>query len=253
MRVLEANGATIQIPDRCECGETCSDERAAEHVIDWNKGGKKCSICGELIRVIAFTMKHYHKDSEEASRWSSADWAKYEEYWSWTHSDLYGRANVEVHVHCAREAMPYGNFEKIVYSMDRPEVISDEEMPKEISRGPCLMCGEVPTEADVRRVAARVFNFLGPCVYCGERIKLKRLTLFHGSLCGKHTGHWHFEDYEKEPILSWHGYRFDTKEHTHLEFSGHLPCAVKAMPHLEWWDINKEWFQKMAQESVVPT
>ena len=242
MRTIKANGAAIQIPDRCECGETCSDEVAADHVHEWNRSGRKCAFCGELIRVVSFTMKHYHKDGNEPSRWSSADWAEYEEHWTWLDSALWGRVNIDAHVSCARKAMPFADFEKIVYSCDRPETISDEEMPKQISRGPCLMCGVVPTDEDVRRVAARVFNFLGPCVYCGERIKVKSLTLFHGSLTGEHTGRWHFVDYEKEPTLYWAGYRFDVKEHTRLEFVGHLTCARKAMPYMEWLEVNKEWW-----------
>lgn len=243
MRTIEANGARIGIPDRCDCGATCSDEIAADHVNDWNKSGRKCAFCGDLIRVVSFTMKHYHKGKpDEKDTWSSADCAEYEEHWTWLESQLWGRVNIDAHVSCAKWFMPHADFEKIVYGFERPKTISDAEMPKEISRGPCLMCGVVPTDEDVRRVAARVFSFRGPCVYCGKRIRLRSLTLFHGSLAGEHTGNWHFEDYETDPTLSWAGYRFDTKEHQRLEFVGHLTCAVKAMPHAQWIEVNQAFW-----------
>jgi hypothetical protein len=250
MRTIEANGAKITIPGRCDCGETCSDEVAADHVHDWNKSGRKCAFCGEIIRVISFTMKHYHKLGNEAARWSSDSWPGYEDHWEWLDSGLHGRVNIRVHVSCAKDAMPYANFERFTYSSDRPEVIADNEMPKEISRGPCLMCGIVPSDEDVRQVAARVFNFFGPCVYCGKRIKLRSLTLFHGSLTGEHTGRWHFEDYDREPTLSFSGYRFDVKEYTRLEFVGHLMCATKAMPHAEWLEVNKAFWNEEVRIKV---
>ncbi len=242
MRTIETNGARVKIPDRCDCGASCSDKIAVDHVHDWNRSGRKCAFCGDLIRVASFTMKHYHKQGDEAARWSSANWAEYEPHWSWLDSGLYGRVNIEAHVSCAKKAMPYASFDKIVYSFERSKVISDNDMPKQISCGPCLMCGVVPTDDDVRRVAALVFNFLGPCVYCGKRIKLRSLTLFHGSLAGKHADRWHYEDYDREPTLHWAGFRFDVKEYTRLEFVGHLMCATKAMPHAEWLEVNKAFW-----------
>lgn len=249
MRTLEANGARILIPDRCECGDTCSDEVAAGHVHAWNKSSRKCAFCGKFIRVISFTMKHYHKDGDEAARWSSSGWPKYEDNWSWMDSGLYGRVHIDVHVSCAKKAMPYGNFEKIVYGSGHLR-IADDEMPKEINRGPCLMCGDVPSEEDVRKVAARVFNFLAPCVYCGERIKLRSLTLFHGSLTGEHTGRWHYEEYDREPTLYFSAYRLDVKEHMRLDFTGHLMCATKTMRHAEWLEVNKAFWNKEGRIKV---
>lgn len=241
MRSIKANGATIQIPDKCDCGATCPDEIAADHVHDWNKSGKHCSFCGELIRVVSFTMKHYHKEGDEPERWSSADWAEYEPNWSWFESGMFGRVAIEAHASCAKKAMRYANFEKIIYSIDRPKEIADAEMPKEIvCAGPCLMCGVVPTDEDIRRVAALIFNFKGPCVYCGKRIKLRSLTLFHGDLCGRHLGRWHFSDYEFEATLHWRAYSEEVKQH--LEFVGHLECAHKAMPHAVWYEVNEAFW-----------
>ena len=249
MRTIEANGATIRIPDRCECGDTCPDKIAADHVHAWNKSGRRCAFCGQLIRVVSFTMKHYHPDEHDPlSRWSSADWAEYEPNWTWYTYNIYGCVNIDAHVSCARKAMPHADFEKIVYG--RPEVISASEIPKDVRRGPCADCGAVPTDEDVRRVCARVFNFHGPCVYCGKRIMLRSLSLFHGTPLREHTGRWSWDEYEKEPTLYWAGYRFDVKEHTRLEFVGHLVCAVKAMPYAQWYEVNKLFWVKEAQWKV---
>lgn len=243
MRTIEVHGAKIEIPDHCDCGSTCSDEVAAAHVQDWNKSGRKCAFCGRLIRVASLTMKHYHKDRDDPDTWSSSEWAVIEPNWSWLSSGPYGRVQIDVHVSCCKESMPYAEFEKSPLEYERPEVIQEEQMPPRILRNPCRTCGADPTDEDVRRVAARVFNFMGPCVYCGRRIKLRKLVLFHGPLTGEHTGRWHFSDYGQEPTLCWQGY-MDSGSYKLLEFSGHLFCAHHAMGHAEWLEVNEKFWMR---------
>jgi len=246
VRIFEMDGARVKIPDSCACGAVCTDADVKRHLWDWNKSGDQCSFCGKLIRVSQLEMRHYHnlgpKDwsplrkhphVEEEFRWSSTDWAEYEPNWKWmAHSNGYN-ADIKVHISCAMNGMPYGNFRETVYN--RPEGIPEGFGLPEARLDPCYVCCVIPTQEDLARVAGRIYSFLGPCVYCGEPVRLKSVKLTHGSWGGGHTGHWHFETFNREEMLSWCGYSVVGSCHTSLEFSGHMRCATKAMPFMKVW------------------
>jgi len=249
IKVFEMDGARVEIPAPCACGAICTDQDVKRHLWDWNKSGDLCSFCGTLIRVAALKMKHHHllgpkdwspirkhphlRNPEEEARWASEDWAQYEPNWQWmAHSHEY-TANIKVHISCAMKGMPHGNFRETVYN--RPQFIPEAFGLPEAHLDPCAVCGVLPTEEDLARGAARIYSFLGPCVYCGEPIRVKSIKLTHGSWGGEHTGHWHFDTYKREDMLMWCGYSIEGSTHSMLEFTGHESCAMKAMSFMKIW------------------
>lgn len=232
MRTLEAEGVRFEISD-CDCGKVCTDAEAVAHLRQWDDLLKACAFCGEPIRPVFMKIDHVHRSEIDEEGWGVTNTMEWEEHYDWGMHSPYGWFEIRAHPTCAKKGMPYANFEHIDW--DRVRVVPEGGMPKCYPM-PCSECEAVPTDEDIRRVAALVYSFMGPCVYCNGPILVKNLELAHGSLTGEHTGRWHFKNYTREGSLNWWGYRLDNNER--LEFNGHLYCAVKAMRYLKWSELE---------------
>lgn len=233
VRMLEAEGVRFEMPDRCKCGAICTDAEAIAHLRQWDHLRKLCAFCGEPIRIVFMKLNHVHKSKIDEEGWGVTNTYRSEDHYDWSGHSPYGWFEVNAHISCAKKGMLYANFEHIEY--DRPRVIPEGGMPK-CWPMPCETCKALPTKEDIRKVAALVYSFMGPCVYCNQPIKLNTLQVQHRSLAGEHLGYWHFKEYWGEGTLKWWGHRPDNFER--LEFNGHLLCAVKAMPHLRWSELD---------------
>lgn len=233
MRTFLAEGVRFEMPDRCECGSVCTDADAVAHLRQWDGLLKLCAFCGEPIRIAFMKLDHVHKSKTDEEGWGVTNTYEQEDHFDWSTHTPYGWFDIKAHIACAKKGMPYANFEKI--NWDRPRVIPEGGMPKCYPMR-CKTCKKLPTEEDIRKVVALVYSFMSPCVYCNQAIQLKTIELQHGSLTGEHTGRWHFKNYRRDGFLNWWGYRPDNYER--LEFDGHLSCAVKAMPHLRWSELD---------------
>lgn len=240
MRVLEAEGVRFEI-NPCKkkgCGKVCSDEEAIAHLRRWDDVLYPCAVCAKPIRPTLMEIDHVHKSNVDEEGWGvTYGRLEYEPHHDSNTNGPFGWFDIRVHDACARRAIPYADFERVVYPKSGEGPVPDLKYEE------CGICHEKPTLEDGKRVAALIYSFSGPCVYCNGPIKIEEIELFHGSMLGEHTGRWHFKNYIREASLSWWG---NSVESGRLEFHGHISCALNAMPSIRWGELERA-FEEVPQ------
>jgi len=228
MRTLTTEGATIEVPDCCtECGSIPKDAEAIAYVPRWNELANTCSFCGGRILLISGPYEHVHPKKEK-SFWAIQR-PEWEPSFECYRTGPFGAVDVHAHQPCARNGMPYCDWDGPVERKGIPE---DVELPALTLLSPCGDCGAEITKQDIEKVVAHQYSFSNGslCAYCGKTIRLLTLTIRHRSLDNRHISRWHFYDWKWEPFFDWTVYRPGNI----LGVRGHIACGRRAMPFARW-------------------
>ena len=221
------DGATVSTPEQCgECGVKPVKEDVESIVKQWSELAETCSFCGKPIALVSGPLVHLHT-KQEGVVWTIQE-PEWEPSFECYRIGTFGGVDVRAHQSCARSGTPYFRWDgDVTVPKGIPEGV---QMPIVTALSPCDECGEVATQKEIEIVIGRLYelSYGSICAYCGDVIRLEKVTVGHKTLDGRHIGRWHFQDWRWAPFFDWTVYRPGKLG----EVRGTLSVAVKRCPTL---------------------
>ncbi len=229
MANVVVGSATVSTPDQCaDCGAKPTKEDVESIVKQWSKLAETCSFCGKPIALVSGPLVHLHTKLEGVV-WTIQE-PEWEPSFECYRHGAFGGVDVRAHQSCARTGMPYFCWDK--------ELSAPNGLPKGVplptitALSPCDTCGAVATQKELEVVVDLLYklSYGSICAYCGDVIRLEKITIRHKDLTGRHIAHWHFCDWRWEPSFNWSVYQPGRIGEAH----GHIKCGHKAMTYARW-------------------
>ena len=109
MRNIKTSGATVDIPDKCDCGAVPTDAEAVAYVKSWNELAHTCSFCGIPIQFISGLLEHVHAEPKKSNAWAIQR-PVWEPYISCYHGLPDYSVDIYAHIPCAKMGLPFLNW-----------------------------------------------------------------------------------------------------------------------------------------------